>query len=109
MARLIGMCTHCFLCCCCGFPVILITAILRFNVKGRLAALSKTGSEAKEVNKNVKPNKIVTTERTFEMDADLIFILLIVQFAVVSIYCCGLLSYSYKKEKRNPNKHDSNS
>ena len=99
----IGMCSSCFLCCCCGFPVLFVTAILRFNTKGSLAALSQSGSEFKEVAVHVGPTNITSSKRTFEIDAKYIFVLWILQIFVVLCQCCWpcyMNSYITSKQKR---------
>ena len=67
------MCSCCCGCCYCVFHLtaFIITAVLRFNVKGSLGSISQTSSEFKEPSLKNGTN-FYSNGRTYENDGDLI-------------------------------------
>jgi hypothetical protein len=67
------------------FSVVIVTAVYRFNDKGRLTALSLAGS-AISTDDNGTP--IISTERTYQDDGQMILRLWIVSMVFLIAQCC---------------------
>ena len=84
------MTAYCCGCCYCIFHlvVLIITGVLRFNIKGSLGSISQTSSAFKEPSiKN--GTDFISGDRTYESDGDLILGLWIFQFFFFCFHCCG--------------------
>ncbi len=82
-SRMVGLFFQAF-CSLFYFAVVIVTAVFRFNDKGRLAALSQAGSAITDVD----GVPTISTERTYEEDGQMILRLWSVSMAFLIGQCC---------------------